>query len=108
MAPAENHPPKRVLETETNEMKCEGPACGVVDVYWDDSESGYRLRNFGTRPVLVSLASASGEVSVRLEPGGDDLIHLAEFDLPYRAFFCDSNAQFTQDCAYGHEGGQKP
>lgn len=86
---------KLVLETETNEMKCEGPACGVVDVYWDDLESGYRLRNFGTRPVLVSLASASGEVSARLEPGGDDLVRLAEFDLPYRAYFCDSNAQST-------------
>ena len=70
-------------------MKCEGPACGVVEVYWDDSESAYRVRNFGVRPVLVSLASSTGEISLQLEPGGDTLVRVADFDLPYTASFCD-------------------
>jgi hypothetical protein len=74
---------------ELNTMKCEGPACGDIDLYWDASQSGYRIKNSGKRPVLVSLAGSSGEVSVRLEPGRDDLIRVAEFDLPYRAYFCD-------------------
>ncbi len=71
-------------------MKCEGPACSVVDIYWDDSESAYRVKNYGSRPVLIVLEGSSGEMSVRLEPGGDDLVRLAEFDLPYKACFCDN------------------
>jgi len=70
-------------------MECEGNACNVTEVVWDDAESGYWVKNHGNRPILVSLTSSSGELCLRLRPGARSVVRVADFDLPYSASFCD-------------------
>jgi hypothetical protein len=70
-------------------MNCEGPACGAVDIYWDDIACAYRVNNHSNRRILIALTGSSGTLSVRLEPSTYTLIHIAQFDLPYEASFCD-------------------
>jgi hypothetical protein len=70
-------------------MICEGNACGVVDIVWDEGEGAYRIANRSQRPVLVSLTTSSGEISVQLESSSYTIAFFAEFDLPYRALFSD-------------------
>jgi hypothetical protein len=70
-------------------MNCEGLACDVVEISWDDPSSLYRVKNRSNRPVVVSLTSSCGKLSVRLEPMTDALVYVDQFDLPYQASFCD-------------------
>jgi hypothetical protein len=70
-------------------MNCEGSACSVVEITWDGPLAAYRVRNHSDRPVFVTFTSNSGDLSVRLDERGDAVVPLAQFDLPYRALFCD-------------------
>jgi hypothetical protein len=70
-------------------MRCEGAACSVVEIVWDGLISAYRVKNRGTRQVRVILTSASGEMCLQIEPQGQALVYLAQFELPYQAFFCE-------------------
>lgn len=70
-------------------MNCEGNACGVVDIVWEEGEGAYRIANRSERRVLVTLTTSSGEISVQLEPGSNTIAFFTEFDLPYRALFSD-------------------
>lgn len=70
-------------------MNCEGLACGEVDIFWDSVLEAYRVKNRSDRRVFVALTSSSGKVSVRLDSGADTVVYVAQFDLPYQAFYCD-------------------
>lgn len=68
-------------------MNCEGLACSVVEISWDNGLCGYRVRNLGDRDVLITLTSPSGTINLQLGPEDDTVIHIAQFDLPYQASF---------------------
>lgn len=70
-------------------MKCEGVACGEVDIVWDGLISAYRVKNRGSRQVRVVLTSASGELCLHIEPRGEAVAYLGQFELPYQASYCE-------------------
>jgi len=70
-------------------MECVGVACKAVEILWDETVGAYRVTNRSNRRVLLTLTNSSEKVSVRLERGTETLVHLAQFELPYEASFCD-------------------
>jgi len=69
---------------------CEGNACDVVEVRWDETRSAYAFTNRGCRPVRITLVDKSATVRIHVRGGECGYAYLREFEYPYCVEYCDS------------------
>jgi len=70
-------------------IACQGSACSVVEVSWDEDAAGYRITNTDNRTVRIVLAGFNYSLAVRLGPKEEQIICVEEFEPPMLAEFCD-------------------
>jgi hypothetical protein len=73
-------------------MRCEGDACEVVEVQWDNSMKVYLIRNKSPRKVCVQFRSWSATIALTLSGWDTAEVDVLAFDDPYTAFFCEEGS----------------
>ena len=66
---------------------CEGDACPVVTLTWEEDGQRFRVENGSDSRVKVKVASYAGDSSVQVEPHKSDYLQVKYFNGPYRADF---------------------
>jgi lipocalin len=67
------------------EYECEGNACSVVTVTWEEDGQAFRVDNSSNQRVKVEVTTFAGTSSVTVEPQKSDYLRVTYFNGPYQA-----------------------
>jgi hypothetical protein len=65
--------------------ECEGNACSVVDLTWDNERQQFRVKNDSNRSVKVEVSTFAGTSSIAVPPNDVNFLEVKTFNGPYRA-----------------------
>lgn len=66
---------------------CEGDACSVTTLTWEEEGQRFRADNSSDRRVSVVVETFAGESAVVVEPQKSGYLEVKTFNGPYRAVF---------------------
>lgn len=66
---------------------CEGDACTVTALVWEEEGQRFRVDNSSDRRVRVVVETFAGESAVVVEPQKSEYLQIKTFNGPYRAAF---------------------
>ena len=64
---------------------CEGNACPLLTLIWENQEQRFRVQNDADRPVKVEVTTFAGLSSIRVDAHKSDYLLVKYFNGPYRA-----------------------
>jgi hypothetical protein len=67
--------------------ECEGDACPVTALTWEDEGQRFRADNSSDRRVRVEVETFAGKSAVEVEPQASAYLEVKTFNGPYRAAF---------------------
>jgi hypothetical protein len=65
--------------------ECEGNACSVVTMTWDQERQQFRVQNDSEQQVNVEVSTFAGTSSVRIAPHKAEYLEVKTFNGPYLA-----------------------
>jgi hypothetical protein len=65
--------------------ECEGNACSVVDLSWDNERQQFRVKNDSNRSVKVEVSTFAGTSSIAVPANEVNFLEVKTFNGPYRA-----------------------
>ena len=65
--------------------ECEGNACSVVTLTWEEEGQQFRVDNSSNQRVKVDVTTFAGTSSVTVEPQKSDYLKVKYFNGPYQA-----------------------
>jgi hypothetical protein len=66
---------------------CQGDACSVTALVWEEEGQRFRADNSSGRRVRVTVETFAGESAVVVEPQKSEYLRVKTFNGPYRAAF---------------------
>ena len=66
---------------------CEGDACTVVTLTWEEERQSFRVDNSSAQRVRVTVTTFAGESWVTVAPQKSEYLRVKSFNGPYRAEF---------------------
>jgi hypothetical protein len=65
--------------------ECEGTACSVVELNWDNERQQFRVKNNSNQPVKVEVSTFAGTSSIVVPANEIGYLEVKTFNGPYRA-----------------------
>ncbi len=65
--------------------ECEGNACSVVELNWDNERQQFRVKNDSNQRVKVEVSTFAGTSSIIVPPNEVNYLEVKTFNGPYRA-----------------------
>ncbi|HEX2268817.1 MAG TPA: hypothetical protein VHH35_04760 [Pyrinomonadaceae bacterium] len=65
--------------------ECEGNACSVVELNWDNERQQFRVKNNSNQRVKVEVSTFAGASSIIVPPNDVNYLEVKTFNGPYRA-----------------------
>jgi hypothetical protein len=78
-------PPVTAIVKSTTE--CEGNACSVTTMTWDQERQQFKVENSSNQNVKVTVTTFAGTSSVVVEPQKHNYLEVKTFNGPYLAAF---------------------